>query len=706
MRKGQVASESVCMNISVAKIKKHVGEICNTNINLQKTDRELSIPSHRKTKRFNSLDEYLSILKQTGWSYEDFDKNGYCKDQIACFNFILKGKLTITREIFIEEYCNKLIPLREIEKKYGIPYGCITFVREYFGIKRIGATGLKRGSEELPLTQRQKEIIYGGLMGDMSKFENGIKVVHCLEQKDYCYFLFNELKEHCSVTEPKLSVSYDDRFDTKSVAYSFHTRNHRMIKSICDNFYKDGRKVITKEILSNLTDFSLAIWFQDDGSSFLSNSNKVENKINFGESKIYTCSFTNEENELIKQWFDKKYLIDLTIKFKKTECKNPYLYFNVENSRKLREIIKPYTVESMMYKVNFEDKIKKYKIDNNDYNISKLPCKKTFVSLDDNKKQETVNEVFNIYRKSGFPYIVLDDESLYISFMRIVNWDKSDIFKEDRVIKMNSNSTNIIWHFQPHMFNIASKGSLTPIEIFRDDNSFKDAIFRRLTYGGSCTPSGIRAILKDYKHNKSVSNFPPMVAKGLYSYFDRDISVLDFCAGFGGRLLAAMGSQNVKRYVGIDCLKENCDGHNKMIEKFSSLSEGSFSIINSTAENTIEKINEKFDVVFTSPPYFDREIYSKTDLNQSFVKYPEYSSWLKDWLLGNVLKASKLLKEDGRIALDLSNTNEYKIEDDFIFVSRGLFKLDDILYYEMPSISYLKGNIPVKREKILIFSKI
>jgi DNA modification methylase len=143
-----------------------------------------------------------------------------------------------------------------------------------------------------------------------------------------------------------------------------------------------------------------------------------------------------------------------------------------------------------------------------------------------------------------------------------------------------------------------------------------------------------------------------------------------------------------------------------MIKKFSSLSRGTFLIINSLAEDVLPNINETFDLVFTSPPYFDREIYSKTDPNQSYVKFPEYSLWLKNWLLDVVLKSSKLLNKDGKIALDLSNTEDHRIEDDFIFISRNYLKVEDILYYETPSVSYLKGNVPVKREKIFIFSKI
>ena len=39
----------------------------------------------------------------------------------------------------------------------------------------------------------------------------------------------------------------------------------------------------------------------------------------------------------------------------------------------------------------------------------------------------------------------------------------------------------------------------------------------------------------------------------------------------------------------------------------------------------------KLDMVFTSPPYFDREQYSEDD-EQSFKSYPMYSDWRDNFL--------------------------------------------------------------------------
>lgn len=291
-----------------------------------------------------------------------------------------------------------------------------------------------------------------------------------------------------------------------------------------------------------------------------------------------------------------------------------------------------------------------------------------------------------------------------ISFSRIINWGRKDLFREDGNIKLNTNSTNVVWHFQPHMFNMATKGSMTPFQIFSDDNLFRGAIDKRLSTGGSCTPSGMRSALKEYKSNRSVSNFCPSIAKAVYMYFGGKLSVLDFSAGFGGRLLGAMGSENVRRYVGIDSLKENCDGLIKMYEIFKDLTKTSVSIISGLAEDELLKINESFDLVFTSPPFFDKETYSK-DCHQSCVKFSDYSSWLNCWLLDVVEKSSRLLKSNGKLALWIGHSDEHNILEDFVTASCNLLTLDGVLYFEKPSNVYNRKREPIKLEKILVMSR-
>ena len=44
------------------------------------------------------------------------------------------------------------------------------------------------------------------------------------------------------------------------------------------------------------------------------------------------------------------------------------------------------------------------------------------------------------------------------------------------------------------------------------------------------------------------------------------------------------------------------------------------------AEEIMPELREEYDLVFTSPPFFNTEIYSK-DISQSCNMYQEYQDW-------------------------------------------------------------------------------
>ena len=678
----------------------HVGGIDVKNVP-PSSGKEFVTPSHRRNKRFSSFEEYFDLLGDKKWSVKEFVKNGYSKSQVVAFNFIAKGKLNISRDLFETEYCVNFLSLDEIASKYGIPRDYMAFIREHFGIKRIGAKGLKNGKESSDITDRQKKIAIGCLLGDAKVDHSSFFVKHSDKQRGYCDFVFREFSEHCTMRKLKEDSSYDDRYDTLNRYVYFYTKNHSYFSKLRRLFYGSGEKSVTEELLCEVDDLALAFWFMDDGTSEF----KVLKDGNYHLScaKLFTCSFSYDQNEVIREWLENRWRISAKICFKDGVNSNPFLFFRKDEAKKLIDIIRPHVCDEMLYKISGDCRVGGNS-ESSSFDLSKIPTKGRFSRLSDREKNSFVSVVFERYRKDGFPYIVLDSDALKSSFDRICNWKKQHLFVDENIIKMNTNSTNIIWHFQPHMFDMAINGSLSPKQVFGDDILFRDAIRRRLTYGGSCSPSGIRSVLKEYKNNRSISNFLPSVAKAVYMYFsnDRQIDVLDFCAGFGGRLLGALGSRCVKRYVGIDVLGENCDGLKNMIGAFDSECEGR--IVQGQCENVLKGVPDAFDLVFTSPPYFNTEIYSN-GIEQSYNKFPEYEDWLTHWLVPVVVEASEKLRDTGRVALSLGKCGKHNVIDDLVFLVRSKLKMSDVIYFEVPSISYRRGFKPKKREKIIVLEK-
>ena len=87
--------------------------------------------------------------------------------------------------------------------------------------------------------------------------------------------------------------------------------------------------------------------------------------------------------------------------------------------------------------------------------------------------------------------------------------------------------------------------------------------------------------------------------------------VLDPCAGWGDRLVGAMASPRCTRYLGFDPNTALIGPHAAMIATFGSRcpGKGAYSVVCAPFEDAVLPDSLGFDLVLTSPPYFDLEIY-------------------------------------------------------------------------------------------------
>ena len=130
-----------------------------------------------------------------------------------------------------------------------------------------------------------------------------------------------------------------------------------------------------------------------------------------------------------------------------------------------------------------------------------------------------------------------------------------------------------------------------------------------------------------------------------YFYKDKKVKILDMCAGWGDRLLGSIALSC--HYTGIDPNLDNHTGYNNIIDAYSDLiaEEGlNITLIASPYEEA--EIKGKFDVMFTSPPYYDFEAY-RDEENQSIVRYKDLDDWYNNFLLFSAVKTLDLLNEGG-----------------------------------------------------------
>jgi hypothetical protein len=155
------------------------------------------------------------------------------------------------------------------------------------------------------------------------------------------------------------------------------------------------------------------------------------------------------------------------------------------------------------------------------------------------------------------------------------------------------------------------------------------------------------------------SQFKPSIAKAFYDYFG-SVNVLDFSAGWGDRLAGFYCGETTKSFVGIDPNSTNHPNYKRQVEFYKKHQtffeeQKQVELICSPAEDVdYSKYENYFDMIFTSPPYFDVEKYSDED-TQSYKRYTTIDSWNENFLHKTIGKLIPTLKKDGTLAINIAD---------------------------------------------------
>jgi tRNA1(Val) A37 N6-methylase TrmN6 len=140
----------------------------------------------------------------------------------------------------------------------------------------------------------------------------------------------------------------------------------------------------------------------------------------------------------------------------------------------------------------------------------------------------------------------------------------------------------------------------------------------------------------------SINQFRPSEAKRLYCRFEPKVGILDFSAGWGGRCLAAI-AYGIP-YIGIDANKNMKGSYNQMIKAVDK--DAKVTMLFQPSE-TVDFSKYKYDLVFTSPPYF---------MIEEYEKMPQYGSkegFLEKFFRPVVTNVWKHLQSPGFLALNM-----------------------------------------------------
>jgi 16S rRNA G966 N2-methylase RsmD len=150
----------------------------------------------------------------------------------------------------------------------------------------------------------------------------------------------------------------------------------------------------------------------------------------------------------------------------------------------------------------------------------------------------------------------------------------------------------------------------------------------------------------------SINQFRPAEAKRLYCRLEPKVGILDFSAGWGGRCLAAI-AYGVP-YIGIDANTNLKKSYEQMINALDASTK--VHLLFQPSE-TVDFSKYKYDLVFTSPPYF---------MIEEYEKMPQYGSkegFLDKFFRPVVTNVWKNLQSPGYMALNMPKEMYDSVKD-------------------------------------------
>ena len=163
------------------------------------------------------------------------------------------------------------------------------------------------------------------------------------------------------------------------------------------------------------------------------------------------------------------------------------------------------------------------------------------------------------------------------------------------------------------------------------------------------------------------SFYRPHFAKQIIEMTGRSGGTLfDPCMGWGGRMLGTMAAG--WNYVACDPNSETYHNVIKIrdfVQSYQVTPATQVDLHNIPAEQFDFAQQSPVDVVLTSPPYFNLEVYTSSP-DQSYHKHPDWQSWSRDWYVPLIKNCLSILKDDGISAWNVMNVRNLDLTGDLI----------------------------------------
>lgn len=318
-----------------------------------------------------------------------------------------------------------------------------------------------------------------------------------------------------------------------------------------------------------------------------------------------------------------------------------------------------YTIDYPLYKYYYKPDVNKI------YKLSKFYKNKFVFNKPDEIKYKINKTCINVFKPYGnfknYSFVLIEDnyeDNKELNYL-------TDYFTLEERVKANFiNNPSPIDYYNKHKKDIEEylkSKDIHEIKTLDDYYTFDKYMFDNVRFTNNFRISIILRVLDIFKPKKW----------------------LDISAGWGDRLISAILYPTVKCYNSTD---PNLSLHKHYLDiiKFFNVSKKHYQIKKKGFEDLRLKDNY-YDLVFSSPPFFDMETYSNNK-NDSLIKYPSELKWYNDFLIVSLLKSFKALKNNHFLVLNISfyKKSKYLSKDKLISditKYNHIFHCGSIYYY-------------------------
>jgi hypothetical protein len=630
----------------------------------------------------------------------------------------------LTVDVLRHLYQDDLLTETEIAKAYGVSQAKVGRLRKHWGIPTL----LKSDRLRLPLefTDQQRSLLIGSMLGDGRLFKTGVETAayseyHALKQRPY-------LDWKVSLWGSFVTRVADGVHPLGYEGASFATHASKLFRPFWELFYPSGRgdKVFSSLDPTFVDSFALAVWFMDDGSrtnnyARLSvgpdeRSQRVQLRIlrQFGLTPtIY--SYAGDTSILIDGRTNYSKFVDLvsphlipsmSYKLEVTPRRSGAAPRDVLTQERLEEFHRRGLTLQDIAQVTGTSRTSVSRISRGfgfkektpgRPKVGSSPLYSVVVStslLEALGGQPNVDVVCGILSRTELPVRVLSPEAAQhdLSLLRkaptkVVGGTLTGVTK---------GGSQFCAQFFPHILDAKYRNYPSPKEAWYLEDWVRRAVRFQLRVGDPVTPirvfRAVRAVVR------APTNFRPCFAKALVeAYCPEDGTVLDPCAGYGGRACGTLAAG--RSYVGVD-------PHPKAEEAFTHLREalhGPLEFLPGAFED-VNLGSLQADMVLTSPPYFSVERYSN-DPSQSWVRYKTWTSWVYGFLAPFVERSWQHLKPGGTFCV---NTKDIRVGRQTLAIGAEFVRLAGLRGFELVQVLALPlGRIGkvARSEPVYVFRK-